>query len=173
MAGTSGADASAHGRDWVVGPTSPPEQRQSADAGGGAEQLGEDERLLIGTDLADNERARFTVLERQTCFNLMSTRDIGRVAFTIEGDAAPTVLPVNYTLLNDTVIFRSTLAGTIMRYARGYAAFQVDHFDDERREGGACWPPDAAGGSVTAESWNASPRAGCPSPGWRARATRF
>lgn len=135
MAGTSGAGASAHGRDWVVGPTSPPEQRQSADAGEGAEQLGEDERLLMGTDLADNERARFTVLERQTCFNLMATRDIGRVAFTIEGDAAPTVLPVNYTLLNDTVIFRSTLAGTIMRYARGYAAFQVDHFDDERREG--------------------------------------
>lgn len=91
--------------------------------------------MQVGADLADNDQSSFSVLERQTCFNLMATRDIGRVAFTIEGDAAPTVLPLNYVLVNDIIVFRSTLAGTIMRYARGYAAFQVDHFDEERREG--------------------------------------
>ncbi len=115
----------------------------------GTDRLTEDDRLLVGADLADNARAGFTVLERQTCFNLMATRDIGRVAFTIDGDAAPTVLPVNYALVNGTVVFRSTLAGTIMRYARGHAAFQVDRFHEERREGwsvlvsGACrWVRD-------------------------------
>ncbi|GHC79690.1 hypothetical protein GCM10007079_18040 [Nocardiopsis terrae] len=135
MVGTSGAGASEQGRSWVAAPGSPPEPREASDEFEGTEHLTEDDRLLAGADLADDDRSRFTVLERQTCFNLMATRSIGRVAFTIDGDAAPTVLPVNYVLLNDTVVFRSTLAGTIMRYGRGYAAFQVDHFDEERREG--------------------------------------
>ncbi|WP_017586672.1 pyridoxamine 5'-phosphate oxidase family protein [Nocardiopsis ganjiahuensis] len=135
MAGTSGSGASAQGREWVAGAASPPEQRAASDTFEGTDRLTEDDRLLVGADLADNDRASFTVLERQTCFNLMATRDIGRVAFTIAGDPAPTVLPVNYVLVNDTIVFRSTLAGTIMRYSRGYAAFQIDHFDEERREG--------------------------------------
>jgi len=91
--------------------------------------------MTVGTDLADEQHSAFTVLERQTCFNLLASHDIGRVAFTIEGDAAPTVLPVNYAMVHDTIVFRSTLAGTIMRHARGHAAFQIDHFDEERREG--------------------------------------
>lgn len=101
-------------------------------------------------DLDEGERARLSVLNRETCLELLATRDIGRVAFTIDGDAAPTVLPVNYALVHDTIVFRSTLAGSIMRYARGYAAFQVDRLDEERRDGwsvlasGRCrWVRDA------------------------------
>ncbi len=102
----------------------------------GTGRLDEDTEMLMGADLAEGEAgATLTVLERQTCFNLAGTRDIGRIAFTIDGDSAPTVLPVNYALVNDTIVLRTTLAGTVMRYARGYASFQVDHFDDERREG--------------------------------------
>ncbi|MDE3722283.1 MULTISPECIES: pyridoxamine 5'-phosphate oxidase family protein [Nocardiopsis] len=114
----------------------PPGQRTAGDDMAGTRRLGEESEMLVGADLADgDDHAGFTILERQTCFNLVATRDIGRIAFTIEGDAAPTVLPVNYALVNDTILLRSTLAGTVMRYARGYASFQVDHFDDERREG--------------------------------------
>ena len=104
----------------------------------------------MGADPVDDQGSRLTVLDRQSCLELLATRDIGRVAFTIDGDAAPTVLPVNFALVNDTIVFRSTLAGSIMRYARGYAAFQVDHLDEERREGwsvlssGRCrWVRDA------------------------------
>ncbi len=86
-------------------------------------------------DLDEGERAGLSVLDREACLELLATRDIGRVAFTIDGDAAPTVLPVNYALVHDTIVFRSTLAGSIMRYARGYAAFQVDRLDEERRDG--------------------------------------
>ncbi|MFY7070489.1 pyridoxamine 5'-phosphate oxidase family protein [Nocardiopsis changdeensis] len=117
----------------------------------GTHRLDEDAAMLLGTDLAEGEtEATFTVLERRTCFNLAATRDIGRIAFTIDGDAAPTVLPVNYALVNETIVLRTSLAGTVMRYSRGYASFQVDHFDDERREGwsalftGRCrWVRDA------------------------------
>lgn len=151
MVETSNADAPGRGPGSVAEPSQPPEQRSVSDGLGGTARLGEGDRLLAGTDLADDHKSSFTVLDRQTCFNLMGTRDIGRVAFTIEGDAAPTVLPLNYVLINDTIVFRSTLAGTIMRYARGYAAFQVDHLDEERREGwsvlasGRCrWVRDAS-----------------------------
>ncbi|MBR8744033.1 pyridoxamine 5'-phosphate oxidase family protein [Nocardiopsis sp. MG754419] len=135
MAGTSGADASGSKRGAVAGPTPPPGQREASDDLAGTDGLQDDDRLLLGADLADDARSGFTVLERATCLNLLATRNIGRVAFTIDGDAAPTVLPVAYALINDTIVFRSTLAGTIMRYARGYAAFQVDQLDEERHEG--------------------------------------
>ncbi|MBB6119861.1 pyridoxamine 5'-phosphate oxidase family protein [Nocardiopsis algeriensis] len=113
-----------------------PEQRAGDDDFAGTRRLSEDEEAQMGTDVIGGDRkANFSVLDRSACFELLGSRDIGRVAFTIDGDAAPTVLPVNYALLNDVIVFRSTLAGTIMRYARGHAAFQVDLFDDERREG--------------------------------------
>ncbi|MFE1166623.1 pyridoxamine 5'-phosphate oxidase family protein [Nocardiopsis sp. NPDC058789] len=132
MTGSGGTDASARDRSWVTGPASPPEQRSAEE---GTNRLPESDQMTTGADLADDEHSAFTILARQTCFNLLASHDIGRVAFTIEGDAAPTVLPVNYAMVNDTIVFRSTLAGTIMRHARGHAAFQIDHFDEERREG--------------------------------------
>ncbi len=90
----------------------------------------------MGTDTIEgDDESSFIVLARQTCFNLLATRDVGRVAFTIEGDAAPTVLPVNYAMVDEGIVFRSALAGAIMRHARGYAAFQVDSLDEERHEG--------------------------------------
>lgn len=128
------AESSSSGAPWgtgsieEAGPT--PEPRGVP----GTEQPSDDEALLVGTDIADDSAA-FTVLGRESCLALIGTRDIGRVAFTMEGDAAPTVLPVNYALMNDTIVFRTNLAGSIMRHARGYAAFQVDHLDEERREG--------------------------------------
>ena len=134
MAGTSGAGSAGEG-DTTTEFSAPPEQRTASDDFAGTRQLSETDALLKGTDVADSDEASFTVLERRTCLNLLAGQDIGRVAFTIEGDAAPTVLPVNYVLTHDTIVFRSSLAGTIMRYARGHASFQVDHFDKERREG--------------------------------------
>jgi nitroimidazol reductase NimA-like FMN-containing flavoprotein (pyridoxamine 5'-phosphate oxidase superfamily) len=136
MSFSSGADESARGRGSVTGAPTPPAPRKSLSEDlAGTEQLSEDTELLVGADIAESTDASFTVLERETCFNLLSTRGIGRVAFTIEGDAAPTVLPVNYALLDGTIVFRTNLAGTIMRHGRGYAAFEVDHFDHERFEG--------------------------------------
>ncbi|RKS08992.1 nitroimidazol reductase NimA-like FMN-containing flavoprotein (pyridoxamine 5'-phosphate oxidase superfamily) [Nocardiopsis sp. Huas11] len=135
MTSSSGADESGRGRGSVTGAPTPPAPRASSADLAGTEQLGEDAELLVGADIAESTDSSFTVLERETCFNLLATRGIGRVAFTIEGDAAPTVLPVNYALLDDTIVFRSNLAGTIMRHGRGYAAFEVDHFDHEHFEG--------------------------------------
>ncbi|MCY9783552.1 pyridoxamine 5'-phosphate oxidase family protein [Nocardiopsis sp. EMB25] len=136
MDGTSAGGAGARERGTATTSASPPGQRQSDDVMEGSSRLDEKSELLAGADLAEgNAKASFTVLERETCLNLLAEHSVGRVAFTIEGDAAPTILPVNYLMTNDTIVFRSTLAGTIMRHGRGYASFQVDQFDEERREG--------------------------------------
>ncbi|WP_116246885.1 pyridoxamine 5'-phosphate oxidase family protein [Nocardiopsis sp. FIRDI 009] len=136
MDGTSRSGAGSGARETGTASTAPPEQRQGGGVMEGSARLDEESELLAGADLAEGDsRASFTVLERETCLNLLASRGIGRVAFMIEGDAAPTVLPVNYLMTGDTIVFRSTLAGTIMRHGRGYASFQVDQFDEDRREG--------------------------------------
>lgn len=78
---------------------------------------------------------RLETLDQDTCMHLISPGGVGRVAFWVDGDAAPTVMPVNYTVLHGTIVFRTALAGTIMRYSRGYATFEVDRIDDAMREG--------------------------------------
>ncbi len=136
MAGTEGTDPAGRQPVSVTEPTAPPEQREAADEYAGTRSLAEEQELMEGADIIEGDpNARLTVLERQTCLNLLAALDIGRVAFTITGDAAPTVLPVNYSVVDGNIVFRSTLAGDIMRHSRGYASFQVDSFDHERREG--------------------------------------
>ena len=72
-----------------------------------------------------------TVLEDRVageCLRLLATQGIGRVAFIVDGE--PTVLPVNFTLVEDVVVFR-TAAGSafdvLVREAE--VAFEVDQAD--------------------------------------------
>lgn len=136
MAGTSNTGAADRWRASSTQPAALPEPRDASDRYAGTARLPDEERLLTGVDVVEgDDEASFTVLERQTCFNLLDKHSIGRVAFTIEGDAAPTILPVSYAMVSGTIVFRSALAGAIMRHVRGYAAFQADQFDEDRREG--------------------------------------
>ena len=68
------------------------------------------------------------VLDRSECLRLLAARQVGRVGVVIAG--RPVVLPVNYVLDADTVIFR-TAAGTKLDAALRSAtvAFEIDHTD--------------------------------------------
>src|SRR5690625_5739014 len=114
MAGTSGA-GSAGESDTTTEFSAPPEQRTASDDFAGTRRLSETDALLKGTDVADSDEASFTVLERRTCLNLLAGQDIGRLALTTEGDASPTELPCNYLLTHGTIVFLSSLAGTVKR----------------------------------------------------------
>jgi nitroimidazol reductase NimA-like FMN-containing flavoprotein (pyridoxamine 5'-phosphate oxidase superfamily) len=74
------------------------------------------------------DRNGMEVLERDECLRLLSTAHLGRVGLT--SGALPLVLPVNFRLHDDEVLFRST-AGTKLDLAtRGtVVAFEVDDFD--------------------------------------------
>jgi hypothetical protein len=55
------------------------------------------------------------VLDRAECMQLLATQSVGRVAYAT--DAGARILPVNYVLGADCVIFRTVPDGEIFRYA--------------------------------------------------------
>ncbi|MFC4590982.1 pyridoxamine 5'-phosphate oxidase family protein [Sphaerisporangium corydalis] len=90
-----------------------------------------------------NERVSAPVLEEldaEECLRLISPGGVGRVAFT--GSAGPVVIPVNYTMLGSSVLFRTAFGGpmdedlsTGVRGVEFKIAFEVDHIDAAARKG--------------------------------------
>jgi len=77
---------------------------------------------------------RFEVLGRDECLRLLATMPIGRLAVA-EKDLAPLVVPVNYVLDGDVIVFR-TDPGDKLRLLRQHpVSFEVDEFDLYRRTG--------------------------------------
>ena len=74
-------------------------------------------------------------LTREQCFSLLATVAIGRVGVSI--DALPVILPVNFTVLDDWILFR-TVPGTKLDAAmrRSVAAFEAD---DHATDGSWGW----------------------------------
>ncbi|NDU71101.1 pyridoxamine 5'-phosphate oxidase family protein [Actinomadura sp. DSM 109109] len=79
-------------------------------------------------------------LDRAECMKLLAGGTIGRVAF--DDGEGPTVVPVNYAVEGDSVVFRTSASGRLNRNLMSVvtggevrAAFQVDRFDEARHEG--------------------------------------
>ncbi|XRQ15659.1 pyridoxamine 5'-phosphate oxidase family protein [Actinomadura welshii] len=79
-------------------------------------------------------------LDRAESLGLLGERGIGRVAF--DDGEGPTVIPVNYAVDGDGVLFRTSVSGRLSRSlltsvvgGEVRAAFEVDRFDEETREG--------------------------------------
>ena len=74
------------------------------------------------------------ILARDECLELLRANSLGRVALRI--GETPTILPVNYAMLNDDVVFRtdpgSKLSAALMRVL---VAFEIDHADSATRTG--------------------------------------
>jgi uncharacterized protein len=76
----------------------------------------------------DIDRHGLEILDREACMQLLATAPLGRVAITSGG--LPTVLPVNFKVQGDQVLFRTT-RGTKLDAATENAvvAFEVDEMD--------------------------------------------
>jgi len=72
------------------------------------------------------------VIDADECLRLLAEEEIGRVAVVV--GATPMILPVNYALDGDAVVFR-TMPGSRLDVGQGHAAFEVDSFDKERKAG--------------------------------------
>ena len=74
------------------------------------------------------DRHGLEVLDRSACLRLLGNAHVGRVGFS--SGALPVVLPVNFVLLGDSILFRSE-DGVKTRAARDsvVACFEVDGFD--------------------------------------------
>jgi len=59
---------------------------------------------------------------------------VGRVAFIVGGE--PVVLPVNFSLIDDTIVFRTAVGSTFDVLVRGaMVVFEVDHADPAYHSG--------------------------------------
>src|SRR5450432_1063771 len=79
-------------------------------------------------------------LDETECRRLISPGGIGRIAY--HGRYDLTVLPVNYRMADGAIVFRTaedSLTGQDLRTGIAHAdykvAFEIDHFDEEAREG--------------------------------------
>lgn len=79
-------------------------------------------------------RNRLEVLERGEALRLLGRAHVGRVGFVADGE--PLVLPVNYAVDHESIVFR-TAAGSKLDVAMSGAvvAFEVDETDDRRHAG--------------------------------------
>lgn len=73
-------------------------------------------------------------LEPTECMRLLASVRLGRVGFT--GPTGPQVLPVNHTVLDGTIVFRTDLYSAIADGTRASTvAFEVDELDDRMQSG--------------------------------------
>ncbi|MEU0485953.1 pyridoxamine 5'-phosphate oxidase family protein [Streptosporangium sp. NPDC006013] len=79
-------------------------------------------------------------LDRDECLRLITPGGVGRIAFEEAG--GPVILPVDYALLGDSVIFRTAFGGPLdaplrtgVQGVECKVAFEVDRIDDACHEG--------------------------------------
>lgn len=74
------------------------------------------------------DRNGLEVLDRDECLRLLGTVTLGRIA--ISSGALPVILPVNFRLTGDTIIFRTASGTKLDAATRGaVVAFEVDAMD--------------------------------------------
>ena len=69
---------------------------------------------------------QFDVLSEEVCRHLLANEQVGRVAF-VDAAGYPVVLPVNYLVEDDLIVFRSDPGGKLDRVPLRRVAFEVEH----------------------------------------------
>ncbi|MCQ4042295.1 helix-turn-helix domain-containing protein [Streptantibioticus rubrisoli] len=78
-------------------------------------------------------RPELVALDEAQCRARLATHGVGRVSVTTE--AGPAIIPVNYSVIDDAVVFR-TAPGTAPASASGTrVAFEVDHIEEALSQG--------------------------------------
>lgn len=72
--------------------------------------------------------AEFTALTTAECRALLSTHGVGRLA--VPTATGPAVVPVNYTVVDGAIVFRTAVGSTPALAAGLPVAFEVDRIDD-------------------------------------------
>ena len=88
--------------------------------------------LQPGPGLAGSDPA-FTELTVQECRELLSTHGVGRIAVpTVSG---PVIVPVNYTVVDGAIVYRTAPGAMPSRAAGCQVTFEIDRIDDAFGEG--------------------------------------
>ena len=87
-----------------------------------------------GAEKLVEDRTVLDEISREECLALIGTVPIGRVAVGVAGQA-PLVMPVNFALDADLVVFRTDEGDKLQGLRRWPVTFQVDSFDPYHRTG--------------------------------------
>ncbi|MFD7502196.1 pyridoxamine 5'-phosphate oxidase family protein [Streptomyces sp. NPDC059850] len=72
-------------------------------------------------------------LSPRECRDLLATHGVGRVS--VSTAPGPAIVPVNYSVVDDAVVFRTAPDATPAAAAGAEVAFEVDHIDEALSEG--------------------------------------
>jgi uncharacterized protein len=72
-------------------------------------------------------------LSPDECWRLLGTQQVGRIAVVV--GHYPLVFPVNYALVDKTVVFRTGVGTKLWAIHRSNVTFEVDDFDTVERSG--------------------------------------
>lgn len=79
---------------------------------------------------------RLETLTRRECLDLLAEHHFGRLAFLDRVGVLPQIMPVNYLVDNDAVVFRTDPGSKLAAAVRGApVAFEVDGVDEQRQLG--------------------------------------
>lgn len=80
------------------------------------------------TTRADWTDAGITVLDAAACWDRLAGEEVGRLAVAVGG--YPEIFPVNYAVVDETIVFRTAEGTKLLAVTIGpAAAFEVDGFD--------------------------------------------
>lgn len=82
---------------------------------------------------APGARAVLDELDEEACRKLVQGGGVGRVVF-LDGEV-PIALPVNFVVVADNVVFRTSASSMLARQRPEPVSFEVDHIDDALKEG--------------------------------------
>ena len=105
------------------------------------------------------DRLGITILETNTCWDLLRSADVGRLAVAIGNH--PDIFPINYVVDHGTMVFRTAEGTKLAAAVLGRAvAFEIDGYD---AEAGDAWSVVVKGRAVEIERmqdvFDASPAA--------------
>lgn len=84
------------------------------------------------------------------CFSLLARQSVGRVAVVTADDDAPLVVPVNYAMDGEAVVFRSGHGTKLAQLRHHRVSFEIDDIDPFHRAG---WSVLVRGHAHEATEW--------------------
>ena len=79
------------------------------------------------------DRTGIEVIDSDECLRLVRGRQVGRLGIVVGGE--PLILPLNYAVVDDSIVFRSAPGSKLDVGPRAPACFEVDDFDETMRVG--------------------------------------
>ena len=79
------------------------------------------------------DRTGVEVIDSDECLRLLRGRRVGRLGIVAGGE--PLILPVNYAVRGETIVFRTAPGSKLDLGPRAPACFEVDEFDESMSTG--------------------------------------